>query len=113
QDSGFRVQVGSGGEWDRVYERRTGTSDKNPKSQISNLGSETAEPRPLNPEPFAWLQSETGCCPYAADQALRYVAARKAAVDRVPTGEDVVFERFFDESGGMQLVIHAPLGARI
>ena len=27
--------------------------------------------------------------------------------------EEIVFERFFDESGGMQLVIHAPLGARI
>ena len=31
----------------------------------------------------------------------------------MPTSEEIVFERFFDESGGMQLVIHAPLGARI
>ena len=44
---------------------------------------------------------------------MRYVAAQKAAVGCVPTGNEIVFERFFDESGGMQLVIHAPLGARI
>ena len=31
----------------------------------------------------------------------------------LPTGRDVVAERFFDEAGGMQLVIHAPFGARI
>ena len=31
----------------------------------------------------------------------------------MPTHDDIVFERFFDESGGMQLVVHAPLGARI
>jgi ATP-dependent Lhr-like helicase len=60
-----------------------------------------------------WLQSETGCCAYASDQAVRYVAAQKAAIGRVPTGDEIVFERFFDESGGMQLVVHAPLGARI
>jgi ATP-dependent Lhr-like helicase len=41
------------------------------------------------------------------------VAAQKAAIGVVPTCEEVVFERFFDESGGMQLVVHAPLGARI
>ena len=62
---------------------------------------------------LAWLQSETGCDADAAEQAVRYVAAQKAAVGLVPTGEQIVFERFFDESGGMQLVIHAPLGARI
>ncbi len=39
--------------------------------------------------------------------------AQLAALGLVPTCQQIVFERFFDESGGMQLVIHAPLGARI
>jgi len=31
----------------------------------------------------------------------------------VPSQTCVVVERFFDESGGTQLVIHAPFGGRI
>jgi ATP-dependent Lhr-like helicase len=46
-------------------------------------------------------------------QARAYVAAELAAVGFVPTQKRVLLERFFDESGGMQLVIHAPFGARI
>jgi ATP-dependent Lhr-like helicase len=38
---------------------------------------------------------------------------QQEALGVMPTGDNVVFERFFDDSGGMQLVIHAPLGARI
>jgi ATP-dependent Lhr-like helicase len=49
----------------------------------------------------------------AAQQLVEYLAAAKAVLGRLPTTDTLVFERFFDESGGMQLVIHAPLGARI
>ena len=49
----------------------------------------------------------------AAQQIVEYLAAAKAVLGRLPTTDTLVFERFFDESGGMQLVIHAPLGARI
>ena len=61
----------------------------------------------------SWLEHECGCEPHVAEQAARYVAAQKAAVGVVPTKDQIVFERFFDESGGMQLVVHAPLGSRI
>jgi ATP-dependent Lhr-like helicase len=54
-----------------------------------------------------------GVSPFAATQAIRYVQAQVASVGLVPTRNRIVFERFFDESGGMQLVIHAPLGSRI
>lgn len=64
-------------------------------------------------DPIAWLQTECNASPWAAEQAVRYVAAQKAAMGLVPTCEQIVFERFFDESGGMQLVVHAPFGARI
>ena len=54
-----------------------------------------------------------GLCPSGVDQALAYVKAQRDAVGVVPTREDILVERFFDESGGMQLVVHAPYGARI
>ncbi|HEX3656168.1 MAG TPA: DEAD/DEAH box helicase [Pirellulales bacterium] len=60
-----------------------------------------------------WLCADLGVPEHAAVQAARYVAAQKAAVGMIPTQGQILFERFFDESGGMQLVIHAPLGTRI
>ena len=48
-----------------------------------------------------------------AEQAINYVLAGRAVLGAVPTLQTVIAERFFDESGGMQLVIHAPFGARI
>jgi ATP-dependent Lhr-like helicase len=49
----------------------------------------------------------------AAEQLVEYLGAATAVLGTLPTLETLVFERFFDESGGMQLVIHAPFGARI
>jgi ATP-dependent helicase Lhr and Lhr-like helicase len=49
----------------------------------------------------------------AAEQLVDYLAAARAALGVVPTQETVVLERFFDESGGMQLVIHSSFGSRI
>ncbi len=60
-----------------------------------------------------WLVSTTSCTLSAATQIVTYVAAQQAAVGLVPTQDRVIFERFFDETGGMQLVVHAPFGARI
>ena len=60
-----------------------------------------------------WLKEQCGADDWAAQQAVNYVAAQGVALGVVPTQRQVVFERFFDESGGMQLVIHAPFGARI
>ena len=60
-----------------------------------------------------WLSVELPTQPWALEQAVRYVAAQKAAIGFVPTRWKILFERFFDESGGMQVVIHAPLGARV
>ena len=49
----------------------------------------------------------------AARQLVEYLAAAKAALGSLPTQQQLVIERFFDEAGGMQLVVHAPFGARI
>jgi ATP-dependent helicase Lhr and Lhr-like helicase len=61
----------------------------------------------------AWLSAEAGLARDAAVQLTHYLAAARAALGALPTQELIVFERFFDEAGGMQLVIHAPFGSRI
>lgn len=61
----------------------------------------------------AWLEQECGAERAAGRQAAEYVAAQLAAVGLVPTQSTILFERFFDETGGMQLVVHAPFGMRI
>jgi ATP-dependent Lhr-like helicase len=60
-----------------------------------------------------WLMENCECDEWGAQQAANYVAAQAVALGVVPTRRQVVFERFFDESGGMELVIHAPFGVRI
>ena len=49
----------------------------------------------------------------AAEQLTLYLAAAKAALGQLPTQDHVVFERFFDQTNDMHLVIHAPFGSRI
>ncbi|HZS32695.1 MAG TPA: DEAD/DEAH box helicase, partial [Methylomirabilota bacterium] len=65
------------------------------------------------PGAVAWLAAEAGLDRRAAGEAVRYLAAAHAALGCLPTRRTVVVERFFDETGGTQLVIHAPYGARI
>ncbi|HTU83261.1 MAG TPA: DEAD/DEAH box helicase [Candidatus Acidoferrales bacterium] len=62
---------------------------------------------------IAMLTQECGLDESGAQQAVAYVRAAKAGLGVVPTTETVVAERFFDEGGGMQLILHTPFGARI
>ncbi|MBF3813014.1 DEAD/DEAH box helicase [Burkholderia pseudomallei] len=71
-----------------------------------------AEPRRLAPA-LAWLTGELGLDAEAARQIADYLARARAALGALPTQDTLVMERFFDESGGMQLVIHSPYGSRI
>jgi ATP-dependent Lhr-like helicase len=64
-------------------------------------------------EAIAWLKQKCALDLRGAEQAVAYIQASQAVLGVVPTRETIVAERFFDESGGMQLVIHAPLGGRI
>ncbi|HSN03576.1 MAG TPA: DEAD/DEAH box helicase, partial [Nitrospira sp.] len=78
-------------------------------------GGEDVSPRPLASclLPMAWLRHECALDQRGAEQAVAYVTAGLAALGTVPTQRTIIAERFFDESGGMQLVIHAPFGGRI
>ena len=81
--------------------------------EVSRL-REDLEQRLTDPEAAeVWLMTETNAGQFAAHQIVEYVRAQKAAIGFLPSQHRVVFERFFDESGGMQMVIHAPFGTRI
>jgi ATP-dependent Lhr-like helicase len=68
----------------------------------------------LSPEDAAaWLQSDCGLERRGAEQAVAYIAEGRSILGTVATQKTVVAERFFDEGGGMQLVLHAPFGGRI
>lgn len=69
--------------------------------------------RPSVKKAVAWLKTHCGCDDAAAEQLLEYIRQGRGVLGAVPTQKTVIAERFFDEGGGMQLVIHAPFGARI
>jgi ATP-dependent Lhr-like helicase len=81
-------------------------------SRTAELSEEVATLRDECTDP-GWVMRETGVSEPAAVQIAEYVAAGRKALGAVPTRTRVIAERFFDESGGMQLVIHAPFGGRI
>ena len=61
----------------------------------------------------AMLREQCAVTDIGAEQLIEYVRASVDALGTVPSAQNVVFERFFDETGGMQLVVHAPFGQRI
>ena len=60
-----------------------------------------------------WLIGTLGLTETAARQIVEYLARARSALGALPTQQRLVMERFFDESGGTQLVIHSPYGSRI
>ncbi len=86
-------------------------------SELSQMVSEIREGIDLRldnrPACLEWLMEEAGLSAAAAEQAYAYIAEGKRILGKTPVASHIVAERFFDETGGMQLVIHAPFGARI
>ncbi|WP_108879341.1 Lhr family helicase, partial [Xanthomonas fragariae] len=82
---------------------------------VSRLRGEIAARLDSAPHQAArdWLQSELGLFAEAAQQLVDYLAHACAALGAMPTQQCLVMERFFDASGGTQLVIHSPYGSRI
>lgn len=77
---------------------------------VSRLREEIAEG---GEKALVLLTGECGLDRLGADQAIAYVQAGRKILGVVPSQTTIVTERFFDESGGMQLVIHSPFGARV
>ncbi len=82
-------------------------------NRLMDLSDISNEQQPEVVATLGWLMTDMALDKSAAMQLIHYVLAGRAALGAVPTQRTFIAERFFDESGGMQLVIHAPLGARI
>ncbi|HXE35604.1 MAG TPA: DEAD/DEAH box helicase [Verrucomicrobiae bacterium] len=82
---------------------------------LSPATSQNGSPQTANGAADAvnWLKLACGLDDSGAEQAVEYILAGRALLGAVPTQTTIIAERFFDESGGMQLVIHAPFGGRI
>jgi ATP-dependent Lhr-like helicase len=84
-------------------------------SAVSRLRGEVDQA--LAAEPVAAvarkLTTELGLPPAAAEQLVEYLASARAALGLLPTRQNIVFERFFDEAGDTHLVIHSPFGSRL
>jgi ATP-dependent Lhr-like helicase len=85
-------------------------------SAVSRFRAEIADglrDDPTGARALQRLVDEIGIAEPAARQLVEYLTSGLAALGCLPTQDTIVFERFFDEVGGMQLVIHSPFGSRI
>ena len=84
---------------------------------VSRLREEVAarvktDPIDLRPA-VEWLTSEVEISEPAAEQIVEYLAGAKIVLGVMPSQDNLVLERFFDDSGSMQLVLHSPFGSRL
>jgi ATP-dependent Lhr-like helicase len=89
----------------RTHELSRAVSDL--REEVARLADVSGE------EAVRFLSGQAGLCRRGAEQLIGYVTQGRRDLGAVPSFSTVVIERFFDESGGMQLVIHAPFGSRI
>ena len=92
------------GRTDELRSRCRGCGPRSPSSLTRTRPATSA---------LRWLMDELGVGQAAAEQLVEYLRAGHAALGCLPTQQTIVLERFFDEAGGMQLVIHSPYGSRI
>ncbi|HEU5260876.1 MAG TPA: DEAD/DEAH box helicase [Gemmatimonadales bacterium] len=82
--------------------------------EVSRLRRDIADRLGDPARAITWLAQEIPGLPEpAARQMVEYLDASQKVLSVIPTQETLVLERFFDEAGGMQLVLHAPFGSRI
>jgi ATP-dependent helicase Lhr and Lhr-like helicase len=80
---------------------------------VSDLRMELENRLAGGQNPTEWLAKEMQMPPDAAEQLGDYFADAYRSLGAIPSQQTLVMERFFDESGGMQLVLHSPFGTRI
>ena len=81
--------------------------------EVSTLRSRVVRDLEAGVDSQEWLRSEGALCASSSRQLVAYVRSQLESTGVVPGSNDLVIERFFDESGGTQLVLHCPLGGRI
>ena len=80
---------------------------------VAELRVSVAEKSTERREAIEWLMQEVPMAEGAAAQIVSYIADTMATLGTVPSQEKIIAERFFDEAGGMQLIVHSPWGGRI
>src|SRR6266481_2660230 len=81
--------------------------------EVSRLRQDVADRLDDQPAAIRWLVDTIGMNEAGARTIVEYLAATRQILGTIPTQKCLVLERFFDEAGGMQLVLHAPFGSRI
>src|SRR5215470_6992415 len=76
--------------------------------EVGRLRDEVLE----HPDPGAWMTG-LGLGARDGDALTEYLRASRQVLGALPSARMVIAERFFDEAGGMQLILHAPFGGRI
>ncbi len=107
--------------WEGEAPQRTGVLSDGVGDLREEISARTPDvfPSALHPthpqvaEAVSWLQAETGVCRSGALQLIAYVVAGRAMLGAVPSKTTIIAERFFDDGGGMQLILHAPFGGRV
>jgi ATP-dependent Lhr-like helicase len=79
---------------------------------VSDLRMEIENRLAGGQNPTQWLAQEMQLPADAAEQLGDYFADTYRSLGAIPSQQTLVMERFFDESGGMQLVLHSPFGNR-
>src|SRR6266498_165376 len=97
---------------------RVNLNDKDFSLNSDDAEREKADPDLLRPkinlEPaISWLTDEVGLSRSAAEQIVEYLASAKAALGVMPSLQNIVLERFFNDSGSLQLVVHSAFGSRL
>ncbi len=77
------------------------------------LSGYISQTNPEIAETVAWLKQECAVDDAGAEQMIGYIAAGRSVLGAVPAFDTIIAERFFDEGGGMQLILHSPFGSRI
>jgi ATP-dependent Lhr-like helicase len=83
------------------------------RETVTDMISNAGDTHEHHGDAIAWLKQECGLDESGAGQLIAYLQAGRSALGATPTQRRVIAERFFDEAGGMQLIIHAPFGGRI
>ncbi len=85
----------------------------NLRETLGNLLPLSHQLKDAEKQAIEWLKINCAVDQSGAEQIVEYIKLGQAVLGAVPTQKRIIAERFFDEGGGMQLVIHAPFGARI
>jgi ATP-dependent Lhr-like helicase len=107
------LNAGSAGILPAMSAQRENSDDSADETDADRMSAPPAADKIDLAAAIKYLTDEVGIVPAAAEQIVEYLAGAKAVLGVMPSQENLVLERFFDDSGSMQLVVHSPFGSRL